>query len=59
MGFARIFVGDRSAITAVVFAEPGDMVLLGAVGLETLNHRIDLGLKELVPAGPVPVAAAA
>ena len=59
VGFARIFAGGRSAITAVVFAEPGDMVLLGAVGLETLNLRIDLGRKELVPAGPVPVAAAA
>ena len=59
VGFARIFVGGRSAITAVVFAEPGDMVLLGAVGLETLNLRVDLGRKELVPAGPVPVAAAA
>jgi predicted aspartyl protease len=59
VGFARIFVSNRSAITAVVFAEAGDMVLLGAVGLETLNLRIDLGRKELVPAGPVPVAAAA
>ena len=56
VGFARIFVADRSAITAVVFGEPGDMVLLGAVGLETLNLKIDLGRKELVPAGPVPVA---
>lgn len=59
VGFARIFAAGRSAITAVVFAEPGDMVLLGAVGLETLNLRIDVGRKELVPAGPVPVAAAA
>jgi len=59
VGFARIFVADRSAITAVAFAEPGDMVLLGAVGLETLNLRIDLGRKELVPAGPVPVAVGA
>ena len=57
VGFARIFVADRSAIVAVAFAEPGDMVLLGAVGLETLNLRIDPGRKELVPAGPVPVAA--
>ena len=49
-------MADRSAITAVAFAEPGDMVLLGAVGLETLNLKIDLGRKELVPAGPVPAA---
>ena len=59
VGFARIFAGDRSAITVVAFAEPGDMVLLGAVALESLNLRIDLGRKELVPAGPLPVAVAA
>ena len=59
VGFARIFAGERSAPAAVVFAEPGDMVLLGAHGLEGLNLRVDLGRKELVPAGPVPVAVAA
>lgn len=32
------------------------MVLLGAHGLEGLNLRVDLGRKELVPAGPVPAA---
>ena len=59
VGFARLFTAGRSAIAAVVFAEPGDMTLLGAVGLESLNLRVDLGRKELVPAGPVPVAVAA
>jgi predicted aspartyl protease len=59
VGFARLFAGGRSAIAAVAFAEAGDLVLLGAVGLESLNLRVDLGRKELVPAGPVPVAAAA
>lgn len=59
VGFALISAGGRSAPTIVVFAEPGDMVLLGALGLEGLNLRIDLGRKELVPAGPVPVAVAA
>ena len=58
VGFARLYAGDRSAIAAVVFAEPTDLVLLGAHGLEGLNLRIDLGRKELVPAGPVPAAAA-
>ena len=48
----------RSAIAAVVFAEATDLVLLGAHGLEGLNMRIDLGRKELIPAGPVPAAAA-
>jgi hypothetical protein len=42
-----------------VFGEPGDMVLLGAIGLESLNLKLDLARKELVPAGPVPVATAA
>jgi predicted aspartyl protease len=59
IGFARLFAGGRSAIAVVVFADPTDMVLLGAIGLESLNLKIDLGRKELVPAGPVPVAAAA
>lgn len=59
VGFARLFAADRSAVAAVVFAEPRDLVLLGAHGLEGLNLRIDLGRKELVPAGPVPAAAAA
>lgn len=56
VGFAMIYAGDRSAAPAVVFGEPGDMTLLGAIGLESLNLRVDLGRKELVPAGPVPAA---
>ena len=59
VGFAMIHAGGRSAPSVVVFAQPGDMVLLGAHGLEGLNLRVDLGRKELVPAGPVPAAAAA
>jgi predicted aspartyl protease len=59
VGYAMIYAGSRNSPTIVVFAEPGDMVLLGAFGLEGLNLRIDLGRKELVPAGPVPAAAAA
>jgi predicted aspartyl protease len=56
VGFALIYAGGRSTAAAVVFADPGDMVLLGAHGLEGLNLRVDLVRKELVPAGPVPVA---
>lgn len=59
VGFALLYAAARSAPTIVVFAEPGDMVLLGAFGLEGLNMRVDLGRKELVPAGPVPAAVAA
>jgi len=58
VGLAIIYVADRRTATHVVFAEPGDLVLLGAIGLEGLNVRVDLGRKELVPAGPVPAAAA-
>jgi predicted aspartyl protease len=58
VGFALIYAGGRSAAAAVVFATQGDMVLLGAHGLEGLNLRVDLGRKELVPAGPVPAAVA-
>jgi len=57
VAFALIYAGERSAAAAVVFARPGDLVLLGAHGLEGLNLRVDLGRKELVPAGPVPAAA--
>lgn len=56
VGFALVYAGGRSAPTIVVFANEGDMVLLGAHGLEGLNLRVDLGRKELVPAGPVPAA---
>ena len=59
VGFAMLHAGERSAPSVVVFAHPGDMVLLGAHGLEGLNLRVDLGRNELVPAGPVPAAAAA
>jgi predicted aspartyl protease len=59
VGFGMLYAAGRSAPTIVVFAEPGDMVLLGAFGLEGLNLRVDLARRELVPAGPVPAARAA
>ena len=59
VGFAMLHAAGRSAPSVVVFAQPGDMVLLGAHGLEGLNLRVDLGRKELVPAGPVPAAVVA
>jgi predicted aspartyl protease len=58
VGFAMLYAGGRSTPTIVVFAQPADLVLLGALGLEGLNLRVDLGRKELVPAGLVPAAAA-
>jgi predicted aspartyl protease len=54
--FAIIHAGGTNAPDIIVFAEPGDMTLLGAHSIEGLNLRLDLVTKELVPAGPVPVA---
>jgi predicted aspartyl protease len=57
VGSALLYAAGRVRATVVVFGEDGDMVLLGAIGLEALNLRVDLTRKKLVPAGPVPVAA--
>ena len=53
-----LYAGGRTSPTIVVVAEPGDLILLGAFGLEGLNLRVDLDRKELVPAGPMPAASA-
>ena len=58
VGFALFFAAGRSSPAIAVFAQPGDMILLGAHGLEGMNLRVDLVRRELVPAGPVPAAAA-
>ncbi|MEO7083443.1 MAG: hypothetical protein ABI442_10835 [Gemmatimonadaceae bacterium] len=58
IGVALLYAGGWSTATVVAFAEAGDMALLAAIGLEGLNVQIDLGRKELIPAGPDPVAAA-
>ena len=56
IAFAIVHAAGTSAPDIVVFAESGDMTLLGARALEGLNVRLDIVRKELVPAGPVPVA---
>ena len=58
IGYAMLHAGGRSSPTIVVFAEEGDMTVLGAFGLEGLNLRVDLGRRELVPAGPIPASGA-
>jgi hypothetical protein len=58
MGYAIVHAGGTRTSDEVVFAEPGDMVLLGAHTIEGMNLRVDLKEKRLVPAGPVPAAAA-
>ncbi len=59
IGYALVRAAGTEAPDLVVFAEPGDMTLLGAHSLEGLNLKIDPVRKELVPAGPVITAAAA
>jgi len=59
IGYAIVHVAGRSTNDDVVFAEPGDMVLLGARSLEGLNLRVDAQHKTLVPAGPVRAAVTA
>ncbi|MSR05993.1 MAG: hypothetical protein EXR93_02815 [Gemmatimonadetes bacterium] len=59
IGYALVRAGGSEAPDLVVFAEQGDMSLLGAHSLEGLNLKIDPVRKELVPAGPVIAAVAA
>ena len=51
--FAGKRVGDE-----MVFAMPGDLVLLGSRSIEGLNLRVEPVTKQLVNAGPAPAAAA-
>ncbi len=50
------FVDDFLTIDEVVFAEPGDMTLLGARTLEGLSLVVDPRGEKLVAAGPLPAA---
>jgi predicted aspartyl protease len=56
VGFAIVRVDKYFTIDEVVFAEPGDLRLLGARTLEGLNLTVDSARKKLVAAGPVPAA---
>jgi predicted aspartyl protease len=56
VGFAIIRVDKEFTIDEVVFAEPGDMVLLGERTLEGLNLMVDSARKRLVASGPLPAA---
>src|SRR5688572_32290142 len=56
VGFANIYAEGTSTPDIVVFAERGDLILLGARTLEGLNLRIDLVTRRLVHGGPVPAA---
>ena len=56
VGFAIRRVDKPFTIDEVVFAEPGDMTLLGARTLEGLSLVVDARRKKLVAAGPLPAA---
>ena len=56
VGFAILRVGKAFTIDEVVFAEEGDLLLLGARTLEGLNLTVDSAKKKLVAAGPLPAA---
>ena len=56
VGFAILRVGKNFTIDEVVFAEPGDLALLGARTLEGLNLTVDSARRRLVAAGPLPAA---
>jgi len=56
VGFAIVRVDKAFTVDEVVFAEKGDLLLLGARSLEGLNLIVDSRQKKLVAAGPLPVA---
>jgi predicted aspartyl protease len=57
IGFAIIRLNKFFTIDEVVFAEKGDLSLLGARTLEGLNLTVDARRKKLIAAGPFPAAA--
>ncbi len=58
-GSALVYAANASATDDVIFGEPSDLVLLGSRSLEGLNLRVDPVSKQLIDAGPMPLAACA
>lgn len=58
VGYAVLTVDKSETVDEVVFAEAGDLQLLGARALEGLNLQVDARRKRLVAAGPIVSAAA-
>jgi predicted aspartyl protease len=56
IGFAIIRLDKYFTVDEIVFAEKGDLLLLGARTLEGLNLSFDPRRKRLVAAGPLPAA---
>ena len=53
VGFAIVRVEKSFTVDEIVFAEQGDLLLLGSHSLEGLNLTVDPRRKKLVFAGPV------
>jgi predicted aspartyl protease len=56
IGFAILRIGKALTTDEVVFAQKGDLQLLGARTLEGMNLRVDSRRKKLVAGGPMTVA---
>ncbi|MEO6051103.1 MAG: retroviral-like aspartic protease family protein [Pyrinomonadaceae bacterium] len=56
VGFAILRFDKYFTVDEVVFAEKGDLFLLGARTLEGLSLMVDSRQKKLVAAGPIPAA---
>ena len=56
VGFAIIRVEKNYTVDEVVFAEKGDLLLLGTLTLRGLSLRVDSRRKKLVASGPLPAA---
>jgi len=59
VGYAVLKVDQSETVDEVVFAERGDLQLLGVRALEGLNLQVDANSTRLVPAGPIVTGAAA
>ena len=56
VGFAIIRIERSFTVDEVVFAEEGDLTLLGARTLEGMSLSVDSRRKKLVASGPLPAA---
>ena len=56
VGYAILRVDNYETIDEVVFAQKGDLVLLGSRAMEGMNVLVDARRKRLVAAGPVVAA---
>ena len=56
VGFAIIRLDKFFTIDEVVFAQKGDLLLLGARTLEGLNLTVDPARKKIIASGPLPAA---